>query len=187
MRFSTGQVYCCIFFLIVAPSLTAQTKGPHYVGNSPRAFVQGFYAWYVPRALNDDTTEGWNATLKLIHSNISPQLAELLEEDSAAQAKCNELVGLDFDPFLYTQDPAEHYEVGRITQVGEHYRAEIHRIQSGRPNEKPDVIAEFMHRDGHWSFVNFHYPGGADLLTILKSPRPKCSAPRSPDRKRGSP
>jgi hypothetical protein len=167
---------------MIACSLAAQTKGPLKVGSSPRVFVEEFYAWYVPRALSDDTAAGWHNTLRSIHSDISPKLARLLEEDSAAQAKCKEIVGLDFDPFLYTQEPAEHFEVGGVTQAGEHYRADIYRVESGKRSEKPDVIAEFMRKGNRWFFVNFYYSGGADLLSVLKS-RPPCSAPRVGEKK----
>lgn len=136
----------------------------------------------MPRALNDDTTAGWNRTLKSIRSDMRPQLTKLLEEDSAAQADCKELVGLDFDPFLGTQEPAEHYEGGRVIEAGRHYRADVYRVESGKRSEKLDVIVEFVQRDEHWFFLNFYYAGGTDLLTVLKS-GPPCSAPRLPSKK----
>jgi hypothetical protein len=181
MKIAVMQAFCALVLLMMACSLTAQMNGPHHVGNSPRTFVEKFYTWYVPRALSDDTTAGWNKTLKSIRSDMSPQLVKLLEEDSAAQAKCEELVGLDFDPFLNTQDPAERYEVGKIAQKGKRYQAEIYSVRSGQRSEKPDVIAEVAQRDGHWFFVNFSYSSiGTDLVKILKLPRPACSVPRTP-------
>ena len=172
-----------MFVLMRACHLLAQSEGPHHVGNSPRAFIEEFYSWYVPRAVSDDTTVGWNNTLKSIHSDLSPQLAKLLEEDSAAQAKCEELVGLNFDPFLYAQEPVKQYQIERITQAGDHYRADIYRGESGERSKTPDVIAEFAWKDGRWFFVNFYYPNtkypNTNLLAILKS-RPKCSKPRVP-------
>lgn len=164
-------------FVLVVGLLAAQTKGPHFAGDSPRDFVQGFYAWYVPRAQNQDTTAGWNETLRLIRPDISPQLARLLEENSAAQSKCKDLVGLDFDPFLYTQEPAEHYEEADIVQTQATYSAKIYRLEAGQRAQKPDAVAEFTQKDGHWYFVNLLYPGGSDLLTVLKS-RPKCATPK---------
>jgi len=92
-------------------------------------------------------------------------------------------VGINFDPFLDYQEPAERYVVGRITQKGQTYMADIYAVRSGEQGEKPDVTAEFVEKDGHWFFVNFHYPNGNDLLTILKSPRLPCSAPRTPSNK----
>ncbi|MGH9616889.1 MAG: hypothetical protein ACRD28_09125, partial [Acidobacteriaceae bacterium] len=146
--------------------------------DSSRGFVEGFYQWYVPVALSDSATRTWDIALKGRRSDFSPELARLLSEDSAAQAKCEELIGLDFDPLLNTQDAAERYDVGEITHEGQDYRAAIFSVQSGKRSEKPDVNAEFSEQEGHWVFVNFYYPDGTNLLKILKSPRPKCSVPR---------
>lgn len=158
--------------------LLAQAKGPHIACGSVRGFVEGFYSWYVPRALNQDTAAGWNETLRLIRRDISNQLAKLLAEDAAAQASCSDLVGLDFDPFLYTQEPAEKYDVGGVVPKGAGYQVKIYRVEGGTRAEKPDVVAEISQKDGHWVFVDFDYPGGSDLLTVLKS-RPRCTRPRA--------
>jgi hypothetical protein len=101
-------------------------------------------------------------------------LASLLVKDTSAQAKCKELVGLDFDPFLYTQEPSGHYKVGAIRQLGKTYRADVFPAENDKESRKPDVIAEFEKREEHWVFVDFHYPSGSDLITVLRS-RPPCS------------
>ena len=182
MKLRYTRICCSLALVMVAFSLMAQTKGPQYADNSPRGFVEGFYSWYVPRALNQDTTSGWRETLRLMRADISPQLAKLLEEDSAAQSKCKDLVSLDFDPFLYTQEPAEHYETASIVQTKTAYRANIYRLEAGPRAQKPDIIAEFTQKDGHWFFVNFIYPGGSDLLTVLKS-RPRCTTSKGTSHK----
>jgi len=92
------------------------------------------------------------------------------------------LVSLDFDPFLYTQEPAEHYETASIVQTKTAYRANIYRLEAGQRAQKPDIIAEFTQKDGHWFFVNFIYPGGSDLLTVLKS-RPRCTTSKGTSHK----
>jgi hypothetical protein len=183
MRILIMQACCSLVLLMMPWSLGAQANGSHDVSVSPREFVEGFYKWYAPRALRDNATAAWNIALKFRSSDIGPQLAQLLKEDSTAQARCQELVGLDFDPFLNTQDPAERYEVGKITQKGKHFQAEIYSVQSGERSSKPALNAELSSDSGHWIFVNFHYPDGSDLLTILKSPRPACSVPRVPNNK----
>jgi hypothetical protein len=163
-------------------SLEGQAMTSHNTFGSAREFVEEFYKWYAARAQSKGRTS--DVALKLKSSNFSPQLAKLLKEDSAAQDNCAEIVGLDFDPILNTQDPWEHYEVGRITQKGQYYKAEIYGVQSGKRNEKPDVVAEFLNKDGRWFFVNFYYPSeGTNLMTILRSPRPPCSMPRVPTKK----
>jgi hypothetical protein len=149
---------------------------PEWPPLSARAFAEDFYAWYAPRALGNDTVEGWNHTLKLIRWDLNDELANLLESDTAAQAKCRQLVGIDFDPFLYTQEPIDHHRVGRVLRIGPAYKAEVFRVVNGTPNDKPDVTAEFRKKDEHWVFLNFLYPSGSDLITILKS-RKQCSNP----------
>lgn len=108
---------------------------------------------------------------------LSSGLFEALKEDSDAQAKASGvIVGLDFDPFLNTQDPCEHYEVGGIVQREQTYRAQIFGVCSGKKSEKPDVIAQVERQRGRWIFVNFdypdlekQYPNSANLLATLKA------------------
>jgi hypothetical protein len=143
--------------------------------------VEGFYKWYVSRI---PSNVSWDFALKYRSSAFSPQLLRLLKEDRAAQAACEDIVGLDFDPILNTQDPENRYEVGNITHAGQNYKADIYGVRSGKRSEKSSVIAEFTKGNGHWYFVNFHYEtdSSTDLLTILKNPE-KCLSPRSPGKK----
>jgi hypothetical protein len=125
----------------------------------------------------------WNIALKYKRSAFSPPLTRLLEQDRAAQAKCQELVGLDFDPFLNTQDPAEHYVVREIARHDQYYVVDIYSVQFGEKSKEPSVRAEVSESDGHWFFDNFLYPGGRDLVTLLKLPRLPCSTPIHPGNK----
>jgi hypothetical protein len=90
--------------------LSAQTASP-----SARAFVERFYSWYVPRALQDNAEPTWRIAIKEKGGKFDPQLTRLLQADSNAQDECEDLVGLDFDPFLNSQDPAQHYEAASLT------------------------------------------------------------------------
>lgn len=168
----------CVSVPLAAVLCVAVSTSLHSASSSPRHFVEDFYKWYVPHALADNETAAWNLAIKYKRGDFSESLVRLLKEDSTAQAKCNELIGIDFDPFLNSQDPASEYRVGDIRKEGIHYRAEIYSISSGGGSEvKPDVTAEVEKLRGHWLFVNFYYPNGMDLMAILKSSRPKCSDP----------
>ena len=148
------------------------------VSDSPREFVNQFYNWYAPRALTEDTPAGWLYVLKWIRLDLSPQLAKLIEKDAAIQSPCTKVVGLDFDPILFTQKPDEKYQSGEITQQTGHYFANIYRISSGEKSKNPDVIAEFVRQGDHWVFLNFHYPSEkTDLLSLLNSPKSICARP----------
>jgi len=169
-----------LILLMFLCSLGAGAQVTDRPKGSPREFVESFYQWYVPRINSDTQDRSWDSVLKDKRSALGDQLFKLLMENFDAQARCEDLVGLDFDPFLYTQDPAGRYVVGRITRKGQTYLADIYAVGSGEKGEKPDVTAEFVEKGGRWFFVNFHYPDGGDLLTILKSAKLPCSAPRPP-------
>jgi hypothetical protein len=137
---------------------------------SARQFVQGFYTWYTPLAHRlDNNGPAMDKALKRRPSYFSPELLRALRADSAAQAKVkDEIVGLDGDPFLNCQDPADHYSVQKVFRKGETYFANVHSINSGKLSSNPDVIAKLEKRRGHWRFANFLDATGWNLLENLK-------------------
>jgi hypothetical protein len=147
---------------------------------SCRAFVQQFYNWYVKATQND----GYEAALRSKRSSFSGILLAALRRDLAAAKKNqNEIVGLDFDPILNTQDPAERYVAGKTTKNRSVYRVEVVAKYSGGDG-KPAVIPQLEHRGDRWVFTNFYYPGSGsvksdNLLNILKD----LEASRKPKRK----
>ena len=178
MRSSIWKPRGCWVLAVQACAIAVPAQSAPSIENSPRSFVEGFYKWYLPRAQEIDAPAGEDIVLRLRRSALSPELAKLLQEDSAAQDRCGELVRLDFDPFLNSQDPGERYEVGAIHQSGQQFRANVYRDIAGKRNNKPEFIAEFVQKDGRWFFVNFHYPEGSNLLALLKT-RPQCTVPRT--------
>lgn len=175
-RIPTAMACCWFVFAVTACSVCAQTRRTWETAQSPRAFVEGFYGWYVPVAQKVDGTTHSDFAIQHKSRAFSPELRRLLKEDSDAQAKCSDIIGIDLDPFLISGDE-ENYEVGKIAKDGGNYKAEIYGVRSGKRLATPVLIAEFSGASGHWFFVNFHYPKGADLLTMLKDHRPACSRP----------
>lgn len=173
MKISTC-IICCLLLMVSAHSLGAQDQDA--ASRSARDFVQQFYGWYVPQALNNHHGSAWDLALKDKGDEFSPNLLQALKEDSAAQAKVkDDIVGLDFDPFLDTQDPCKRYELGKITQSGSSYRVEVFSICSGKRQAAPDVVCEVQGNNGQWKFVNFYYPNmmkdypnSANLSAMLK-------------------
>ena len=156
--------------------LQAQATSPVEIEKSCRDFVQGFYDWYAPKALTARDSPAFVFALKDKHSTFSPELYRLLQQDSEAQAKATEIVGLDFDPFLNSQDPGHSYVVGKISVRGGRYFVDIHGKSSGKISAKPVVVPELLRKDAQWLFVNFHYgktkyPENENLLSILKTLR----------------
>ncbi|HUN58157.1 MAG TPA: hypothetical protein VMU41_08580, partial [Candidatus Binataceae bacterium] len=166
--------------------LSAQARAEEI--ESAHSFVQRFYDWYVPEALSRSFVSPEELALKQRNSDFAPQLAAALREDLAAQAKSpDEIVGLDFDPFLNSQDPCEHYKVGTITRKGGTYTVRVYAVCSDKQRNAPDVAAELSHWRNGWQFINFRYPNlvkpyprNANLLSILKALRAQRSAPAAP-------
>jgi hypothetical protein len=162
-------LFCCVL-LALPVSLRAQSGSDASASDSVKKFVQGFYDWYAPKAVSSSSGPAWNTALKVKGACFSPELGRKLREDSEAQAKAEgEIVGLDFDPFLNGQDPGKHYSVGKVVAKGESYLVEVHRVVSGKPEEKPTVTAEVTGKNGQWYFVNFLYPNDHNLLGVLKA------------------
>ncbi len=161
--------------------------GSSSVAESPADFVKRFYAWYVPQTLSNNSVPAYEFTLTHKKDVFTPVLFKALKDDLAAAAEnSDEVVGLDFDPFLNTQDPCERYDVGKAIAKGNSHWIEVYGICSGKRSVKPDVWPEVVHVNGRWVFSNFHYqhqageyPDSADLLGILKILRQDRQKPRN--------
>ena len=180
MTISKANILSGSFFCLIIPSLlVGQERRQQSLDKSCREFVETFYAWYVAKALSHGPVPASDVTLKDKPYVFSSELFQQLSEDSDAQEKApGDLVGLDFDPFLDTQEgPAERYVAERITRKGGRYWVEVHGVRDGKESGSPDVTPELILKDGRWIFVNFHYqdpsrPGWSwDLLRELKDLR----------------
>jgi hypothetical protein len=160
------KAFFAVLMFLVAPVFAQEAKEPAGL----REFVQGFYRWYVPIALKDNKVPASDIALKKRPAAFGAELLKALREDSEAAANApGEIVGIDWDPFLDSQDPDDDYEVGRIVKKGETYRADIHGVESGKKSTEPDVIAEVGKENGHWVFLDFYSTDGTGLRAALKS------------------
>jgi hypothetical protein len=162
------------FLLLVALccSLRSQTKPAESQSESARKFVQEFYDWYAPgvaKATGEHKGVDWETRA----SDFDPTLVRALREDEEAEAKAEgEFVGIDFDPFLASQDPCAPYKARDVVLKGNHYFVAVDiACEHFTATSKPTVIAELVQNNGHWIFLNFHYPPPTkdDLLNILKT------------------
>jgi len=163
-----GKSVAYLLLLAATPcALQAQTN----IGQA--RFVQAFYDRYVPIALRLSPNPAWYVVLTDRATSLNAELVRALETDSAAQTNATEgIVGLDWDPFLSTQDPDPHYVVGKSTRQGKKYFVDVYSVRSGKRGDKPDVIPELTWQNGSWVFVNFHYPHvRSDLLRALTALR----------------
>lgn len=168
LNIASGLLVVCA---LAAPSYA----GAEREGESPQAahaFVQGFYDWYVQQSQRHKDMSSVELALKDKPGLFSDAILRGLHEDLEASAKSpDEVVGLDFDPFLNSQEVCAPYKVGKITKVKGGYRVEV---SGSCPKDcddsgQPDVIAEAKTLKGKWVFTDFIYPGNADLFTVLSA------------------
>jgi hypothetical protein len=136
-------------------------------------FVQKFYDWYVAREKqlrNNRHKDVMEVAMKEKRSAFTPELLKALQEDVAAARKNpREIVGLDFDPILASQEEPEKYEVGEVRAKGDHYLVDLFGYLEGKKDAKPTVVAEVVSKNGQLIFTNFHYEGDtSNLVDVLK-------------------
>lgn len=137
---------------------------------SCRRFVQSFYDWYVPIALQEHSGPASDIALKEKRSAFDPSLVRQLQEEGKIQEQVQD-AGLDFDPFLNSQDPSPEFKVAKVTVKGDKCWATVNGLLQGRKEEK--LVAELYLKDPLWRFANFYYSPG-NLLQLLKSLRTRA-------------
>lgn len=151
--------------LVFVPAI-AQEPSPE---DSALRFAQGFYHWYVPIAVNDNRDPAFAIAIKRKPGFFGSRLLKALQEDAAAQAKAEgEIVGLDFDPFLNSQDPSNQYFLGVPAKKKDGYWIDVYHSRTNQKHGKPDITAVVGQSNGHWVFSNFRFPHGGDLLKTLQ-------------------
>lgn len=145
---------------------------------SCRAFVQKFYDWRISQILDlfcAHTLRGTSATQESIDAEeaecrtasayrnaeqlkatevLSPALRHYLEMEKREQTK-NADAGLDFDPYLNSQDPSPKYVVDHVQVQGNRCDAVVHGSDQGARRE--EVMPELSRQNGQWMIENFHY------------------------------
>jgi hypothetical protein len=123
-------------------------------------FAQGFYGWYARHG------DRYEAAVRDSPSFFAPVLLEAMRADIAAQARRpGEIVGLDWDPFLATQDPCDPYRVGRAARRGDTILVAVKGMCTDmQPRTGPDAIAELGRSKRRWVFVDFRHGGDSGSL-----------------------
>jgi len=147
LQMKLRRTFSCILFLLVVPCvLRAQASANPGCTESAHSFVQLFYDWYVPLAKKETKQPASNVAIRERGALFGKELVLLLKEDAAAEAKADGyVVGLDFDPFLYSQDPSDRYDVGNITRRGDTCWVSVYGTRYGERSAQPDVIAEISY------------------------------------------
>ena len=135
---------------------------------SAAQFTQAFYDWYRRHA------DRFETAIRDKPAVFAPELLTAMRADIQAQARSPDyIVGLDWDPFLATQDPCEPYRVGQVTRRGDTILVAVKGMCTDmEPREGPDVIAEVGGSAAHWVFLNFrHVRDRGSLLQDLSDLR----------------
>ena len=134
-------------------------------------FVSEFYISYQTRLKVHEkgNLPAWVNVAREEDSLLTSELARALSADyEEARQFSGVIAGLDFDPFLASQDPCDDYRVEEVDSVANGIRAKVYGDCTGAGERQPDVIAELVWVNGGFRFSNFHYPGlNTDLLTVL--------------------
>jgi hypothetical protein len=138
--------------------------------DAPKKFVEDFYTWYVSIASHGHADAASDIAIKKKSALFSPELLKALKEDSQAAAKNpGEVVGLDSDPFLNSQEQINRVVIGNVKEKNGAFRVDVFDVLEGKTDKKPNVIAEVKQENGHWIFVNFWSPDGDNLLNDLRA------------------
>ena len=139
------------------PDTTGATLAVSATGDSAATFAWAFYDWYVRHGTRSDSAIVARAAL------FAPQLLAALKTDFDAQAKdSQEVVGLDWDPFLNTQDPCALYRVGSSTRRAN--RALVPVFGNCGDTARPHVVAELERNGPSWLFVDFRHTADSGSL-----------------------
>lgn len=141
--------------------------------NACKKYVQTFYDWYLKKCQGVKNEDPSMEVFKNKSFAFSKELESKLKDDDAASALFpDEIVGLDYDPFLNAQDVGEKYTATNVSKVGQKFRVDVFSTFDGKKSNKPIVIPELILANGTWTFVNFIYPGersasNEDLISAL--------------------
>lgn len=167
-----------VAILTVAMIPSAHAQDAQKQEQSCKDFVQGFYNWYLGRsavnAKSQTAGPAWDDVVRLRPQAFTPELLTLLKADLAAsEANHDDIVGLDWDPFLATQDPSTNFVVASAVVNNGRCNAVVNGIAHGKKRET--VMPELSPSGAAWVFVNFHYkidktqsPADENLIATLK-------------------
>jgi hypothetical protein len=187
MRYDASMGSKCrgaYLFCFVALAISSIAASPQSdAALSCKQFAQSFYTWYVPLTQTTLDHPPFETALERKAAVFAPELLQALRADAQAQRRAKgEIVGIDFDPFVGGQDPADHYDTRNMTLRADKCVIEVWRDSPNDTSAKsnqPDVVAELSKRAGRWQFTNFRYPSvNANLIAVLSSLRKERSRPR---------
>jgi hypothetical protein len=162
-----------LLFAATARPLSAQSSGAHASDEACRNFVQSFYDWYTPIALEDPPYPS-SIDLVLQSRVLSPDLARQLTQVINAAGRSGGDIWISVDPIVNTEDLWKKFAARNVTRKGDHYLVEVYGVTPDKTDANPAVVAELVFQSGRWIFVNFHYPGNVvssgneNMVSVLR-------------------
>ena len=162
-----------VILLALAALLSAHLTPPQGNADSAkiaRAVVARFYTWYVPLAMHTPGAD--MRALRDSRWRFDPALVNALRADSAAAAQSpDEIVGLDMDPFLNTQDPCDRYSPIAVRHQSGNYFVAVRGSGGCAAHPETDVTVRLVFQGANVVFLNFVYSSKPkdDLLSLLST------------------
>lgn len=161
------------------PETTAKPTNQTDSSELARGFVQGFYDWYVPFADTSGAPGAIDRTLSRKPALLGTRLAAALREDSLARREPGHTEPprelLNFDPFLYSQDPCGPFRADSGKQVSGGYRVWVKEACPGNSFERTPFALDVVSEGGRWVIIDVIYGEKSSLIAQL------CQLARSDD------
>jgi hypothetical protein len=149
--------------VLAAPPLYAEE--PLSIGKeiSCKGFVQDFYDWYLKIYTADNKVPAAKIAMEKQPGIFSSELFQALENDFKAQALATDgISGIDFDPFLDSQDAPSSYKVIKTVVDSSGCVAEVRGVgpdwrHKGQKLYAPRIKVMLRYRSRKWVVVNFRY------------------------------
>lgn len=153
---------------LALPVLAQPAKAPSE-SEAARKAAQAFYDWYAPMAMKNAKEPAFVRSLRERKAALTEELAQALAADAAAQkAVPDDIVGLDWDPFLNAQDSYAKYVAGEVKAEGKGFLVAMHSVQGGKKGAEVLFLVEMVLKDGKFVIGNVRSPKGGDLVSSLK-------------------
>lgn len=151
---------------VVRPQLARSSGGG--LQQEAMRYVEGFLRRYLGQFEAAAERPGdWNP-LTALRADLSPTLLAALQADRAASAANDEeIVGLDFDPFINAQDVCDPYEARAATVRDTTVDVAVYNTCDWGHPLVPDVIYQLQRRGERWVIVDLRYAAGQSLLEVL--------------------
>ncbi len=136
--------------------------------------VQKFYTGYAEKANRADASEpAWTDVARTRPEDLDSTFLRLLLRDAEERSKGRkgEISGIDWDPFLNSQDPCSRYTADSLAIRQAQFRVRVTEVcEADRPARRFEMVLELRSRK--WAIVTVQDSAGYDAVSTLKASYP---------------